>query len=259
MIRRTLLITLLAAGIAQAGTPDPKQAQYFKKYAKQANVPKAQEMLINKDAEPELTKGFKPLFNGKDLKGWTPLGGHSKFEVKDGSIIGTCVKGSPSTYLCTDKADYTDFVFTCEMKWLKPGNSGVMFRSQTKEETKKDKKTGEEKKSVTVFGPQAEMEGPGNDRDWSGGIYGQSCGGWYYPLWLEEHKEARKAFTDEGWSRLTVEAKGNVVKTWVNGKPCAHWVNDKYLKGSFGLQVHSGTETVVHWRNMKIKPLTAKK
>ena len=45
----------------------------------------------------------------------------------------------------------------------------------------------------TVFGPQAEMEGITGDRFWSGGIYGQSCGGYFYPLWLKEHQAARDA------------------------------------------------------------------
>ena len=50
------------------------------------------------------------------------------------------------------------------MKWEVDGNSGVMFRAQSK--TEKDKEI--------VFGPQAEMEGITGDRYWSGGIYGQS-------------------------------------------------------------------------------------
>lgn len=260
MIRQITLIAFFAVGIAYAGKVDPQQEQYIKKYEKQANVPKAEEMLVNTDKEPDLSEGFVSLFNGKDLEGWAPKGGHSKFEAKDGMIVGVCVAGSPSTYLCTEKNDYSDFVFTCEMKWLAPGNSGVMFRSQTKPGMKKDKKDPtKETEITTVFGPQAEMEGPGNDRGWSGGIYGQSCGGWYYPLWLEAHAEARKASDDTGWNRLTVMAKGDTVKTWVNGVPAAHWVNDVYLEGLFALQVHSGTKTIVHWRNIKVKPLSGEK
>jgi hypothetical protein len=258
MIRLVLLLSLSATGIAHAGEIDSQQEQYFTgKYGQQKNAPKPQEMLVNTDKEPDLHKGFTPLFNGKDLSGWTPKGGFSKFEAKDGIIVGTCVPGSDSTYLCTDKMDYTEFVFTCEMKWLTKGNTGVMFRSQTKQEMKTDKKDPTKKtEKTTVFGPQAEMEGPGRDRCWSGGIYGQSCGGWFYPMWLAEHKPARDSLNDAGWNRLAIMAKGNVVKTWLNGEPAAHWVNDTYLKGLFGLQIHSGKDTVVHWRNIQFKPLT---
>ena len=225
---------------------DPAQSAWYEKYKEQDNVPKPEEMLLNSDPEPKLTDGFTSLFNGKDLSGWTPKGGTCSFEVKDGLVIGTCVPGSNSTYLCTDKADYTDFVFTCDMKWEVDGNSGVMFHAQTK-----PGKTAE-----TVFGPQAEMEGITGDRFWSGGIYGQSCGGYFYPLWLTEHAEARAALDRTGWNRLTILAKGNVVKTWVNGVPAAHWVDDgTYAKGFFGLQIHKGAKGCVLWKNVRVKEL----
>ena len=107
------------------------------------------------------------------------------------------------------------------------------------------------------FGPQAEMEGITGDRFWSGGIYGQSCGGYFYPLWLEEHKEVRAALKKKDWNRLTIMAKGNVVRTWLNGVPAAHWVDDgTYSQGFFGLQIHKGTRGTVLFRNILVKELT---
>ena len=94
-----------------------------------------------------------------------------------------------------------------------------------------------------------------SERGWSGGIYGQSHGGWWYPLWLEEHAKVRKILKEDDWNRLTIHAKGNTVKTWVNGEPAAHWTNDEFLKGFFSLQVHSGKEGQVQWRNIKVKEL----
>ena len=42
---------------------------------------------------------------------------------------------------------------------------------------------------------------------------------------------------------MTVSARGKVVKTWINGVPAAHWVEDgTYPKGFFGLQIHKGTK-----------------
>ena len=153
---------------------DPSQAKWHKQYEKQKNTLDPAEMLLNTDPEPDLKKGFVDLFNGKDLTGWTPRGGKCKFEVEDGSIVGTCVPGSPSTYLSTNK-EYGDFIFTCDMKWLINSNSGIMFRAKSKGKNH-------------VFGPQAEMEEENKGRGWSGGIYGQSCGGFWYPMWLKEHK-----------------------------------------------------------------------
>ncbi len=239
--------SLVLSGVSFAGTIDPAQGEWHAKYKNQQNVPDPAEMLLNTDEEPDLSDGFAPLFNGKDLTGWSPKGGTCTFEAKDGLLVGTCVPGSSSTYLCTDKKDYKDFIFTCEMKWEADGNSGVMFRAQTKPG----------KNEETVFGPQAEMEGITGDRYWSGGIYGQSCGGYFYPLWLKEHAEARAALNRNGWNRLTISAKGNVVKTWINGVPVAHWVDDgSYPEGFFGLQIHKGQSGTVLWKGIRVKELT---
>jgi sugar phosphate isomerase/epimerase len=243
-----LVVTVVDS--VEAGKLDKAQSEWHQHYSKQANAPKPEEMLLNKDAEPDLSEGFEPLFNGKNLTGWSPLGGTCKFSVKDDCIVGQCVPGSASTYLCTDAADFTNFAFTCDMKWEIDGNTGVMFRAQVK-------KT--DKNAETVFGPQAEMEGFSKDRGWSGGIYGQSCGGFFYPVWLEEHQEARSALKKGVWNRLTISAHGKVVKTWVNGVPVAHWVGDgTYSKGLFGLQIHKGNAGTVLWKNLRIKELTSR-
>jgi hypothetical protein len=241
------LVLLCPSDSIAAGELDPQQHEWHARYKTQQNVPKPAEMLLNTDAEPELTEGFTSLFNGKDLSGWAAKGGTCTFKVRDGLLVGECVPGSESTYLCTEQSDYQDFVFTCEMKWEVDCNSGVMFRAQTRHD-----KNG----AVLVFGPQAEMEGFSQDRHWSGGIYGQSCGGYFYPLWLKEHQAARAATRKDDWNRLTISANGNSVKTWVNGVPASHWIDDgSYPRGFFGLQIHKGAKGVVLWREIYVKQL----
>ncbi|MDA7861408.1 DUF1080 domain-containing protein, partial [Akkermansiaceae bacterium] len=182
MDSRELIILVLVSVFGQgfAGELDPSQKSWILKYSKQENAPKPSEMLLNTDKEPELEEGFVSLLNGKDLSNWERKGGMSTFEYKNGMIVGTCVPGEPSTYLSTKRIDYSDFVFTCEMRWENDLNSGVMFRAKSE-------------RKRAVYGPQVEMEGVKNTRGWSGGIYGQSCGGYWYPLWLKEHSEARGA------------------------------------------------------------------
>ncbi len=246
-----VLLTLSAAVLtfaAQANTVSESQQKYVAKYKDQKTIPTPEEMLINTDKEPDLSSGFTDLFNGKDLTGWVTRGGKSQFEAIDGIIKGTCIPGSPSTYLCTDKADYKNFIFTCEMKWEVDGNSGVMLRATVKPGDKFE----------NVVGPQAEMEGFGGNfagRGWSGGIYGQGYGGWEYPLWLDAHEEVRQALKKEGWNRLTIKAEGNTIKTWLNGIPAANWETDEYKEGVFGLQVHAGAQGTILWRNIKVKEL----
>jgi len=239
----------------------PSQAKWYASYKvqkKQPNLPDPSKQLLNADEEPEHSgEGFVELFNGTDLSGWTPLGGKCTFEVKDGVIVGTCVKGASSTYLSTDKKDFGDFIFTCDIQWKVDGNTGVMFRAKSRPRKKSKVQSNENR---VVYGPQVEMEGFGENkkgRFWSGGIYGQSCGGYYYPLWLKEHVKTQDACKREGWNRVTISAKGNVVKTWINGVPMAHWVDEKseYLKGQFGLQVHAGRQGTISFRNLKVKEL----
>jgi hypothetical protein len=73
---------------------------------------------------------------------------------------------------------------------------------------------------------------------------------------LKEHQQAREALKRTDWNRLTIMAKTNVIKTWVNGVPAAHWVDDgTYAKGFFGLQIHKGAKGTVLWKNIRVKSL----
>jgi hypothetical protein len=252
MVRLKSLITAVFAGVIVACSAsankitDEAQLKWLEKYANRAGTPKPEEILLNTSPEPSLEGDFISLYNGKDLSGWTPRGGTCTFEAKGDIIEGVCVPGSPSTYLSTDKDDYTDFIFTCEIKWEVDGNTGIQFRSQIKQD----------KKGETVAGPQVEVEDKARNRGWSGAIYAQSLtGAYYYPLCLDAHAEARKAINYDDWNRITIEAKGDTVKTWVNGIPATHWKTDDHLKGFFSLQVHSGKQGTIHFRHIRVKEL----
>ncbi|MEM9296766.1 MAG: DUF1080 domain-containing protein [Bacteroidota bacterium] len=236
-------IYLIASGTF-ANQISEEQKKFIGKYKKQKTIIRPEDAFINKDPEPTLNDGFVDLYNGKDFKGWVKYGGNMDYHAEPEWIRGTCVPKEKSAYLSTVKSDYKDFIFTVEIKWEVDGNSGIMFRSYT-DHTK-----------TTAKGPQAEMEGMG-ERKWSGGIYGQGVGGWLYPLWLDAHKEARKALNFQNWNRLTIKAVGNLFQTWVNGVPCAKYTDeeDKFAQGFFSLQIHSGTKGEVLFRSPRVKEL----
>ncbi len=240
-------IGLLTALPASGANISDDQQRFIEKYQGHSKIVPPAEALIHTAPEPEICGEFVELYNGRDLSGWTPRGGDCTFEAKGEAIVGTTVPGSPSTYLSTEREDYQDFIFTAELKWEVNGNSGIMFRAQRKPD----------KRGEVVYGPQCEMEGLANDRGWSGGIYGQSDGGWIYPLWLDAHAGARQALKAGEWNRVTIQAIGPDIKTWVNGVPAAHWIDHQnaYQRGFFSLQVHSGTEGKIHFRNIKVKEL----
>jgi len=252
-MKTTCLIAALLLGLSGLAANEIAESQkkWIPVYEKQKNIPDPADMLLNTDPEPDLKRGFTSLYNGRDLNNWIPRGGHCRFEARGEAIVGVCVPGSPSTYLCTRRDDYSDFIFTAELKWEVDGNTGIMFRAASK--TEKDRKG---KPRETVFGPQAEMEAYSKKRYWSGGIYGQSAGGWIYPMWLKAHEPVRKAMKPMGqWNRITILARGDTIKTWLNGVPAAHWKTDQYRRGFFGLQIHAGKAGTVHFRNLKVKEL----
>ena len=69
-------------------------------------------------------ENWTPLFNGKDLSGWTRVNGKANYTVRDGAIVGTSKSGPPNTFLRTNK-NYGDFILEFEFKVDPKLNSGV--------------------------------------------------------------------------------------------------------------------------------------
>ncbi|SHK77305.1 protein of unknown function [Reichenbachiella agariperforans] len=182
------------------------------------------------------------LFNGKDLKGWTQLGGKATYEVIDNEIVGAAVPDTPNSFLTTKKK-YGDFILELEVFINSGLNSGIQIRSNTD----KDYRDG------VVHGYQVEIDP--SSRGWSGGIYDEQRRGWIYPL--SRNYKAASALNKAGWNKIHIEAIGSEINTWVNGVQCARLVDDMTAEGFIGLQVHSIWEdhlkgAQIKWRNIKI-------
>ena len=243
----SLMVLFLISSTAFGNEISQSQKQWVLKFKRklERTAPAPSEMLLNTDPEPKIGDDYKDLYNKKDLSGWTAIGGTSTSEAKGDIVVSTHVPKASNTYLWTSN-EYDNFIFSREIKWIIGCNSGVMFRSNTRKN-----KDG----SLKIYGPQVEMESPGQGRGWSGGIYGQGCGGYFYPLILNAHEEARAAVKNDDWNRITLKAEGRNIKTWINGVPAANWNTEEYLKGSLGFQLHEGKQGLVHFRNIKIKEL----
>ncbi|ACU05079.1 3-keto-disaccharide hydrolase [Pedobacter heparinus] len=187
------------------------------------------------------TAGWKNLFDGKTLKGWHQLNGKAKYEVINGSIVGTTVTAEPNSFLATNE-DYGDFILELELK-VGQMNSGIQFRSLSDPADHNGR----------VRGYQVEVDP--SDRAWSGGIYDEARRGWMYQT--EMHPAAKKAFVKKGWNKYRIEAIGPVIRTWVNDVPVAYMVDDMTAKGFIALQVHGVKERAggaqIQWRNIKIQ------
>lgn len=190
---------------------------------------------------------FTAIFDGKTLDGWTQRNGTATYTVENGTIVGTTKKGSPNSFLCSNKL-YDNFELIFEVKVHNNLNSGVQIRSQTKEGPK-----------GRVNGPQVEIEASGSKGAESGYIYGEAAGGWMTP---RDKRKPHKHFKDGEWNKYRILAEGARIQTWINGTQISDLVDEAKLKshpkGFIGLQVHGvGNRGPfdVAWRNIKIREI----
>ena len=187
---------------------------------------------------------WNPLFDGKTLKGFKQLGGKALYEVKNGEIVGTTVKDTPSSFLATEQ-DYGDFILELELNVAEGMNSGIQFRSLSLPDYKEGR----------VHGYQAEVDP--SDRAWSGGIYDEGRRDWLYIPNI--NPAGKMAFKRNGqWNKYRIEAIGNVIRTWINDVPVAYLVDDMTAKGFIALQIHAIYGTMkegmqIRWKNIRIQ------
>ena len=192
--------------------------------------------------EPTDNTPWVSLFDGESLNGWTQKGGKANYTVRDNSIVGSTVHDTPNSFLTTNKM-YGDFIMELDYKVDSTMNSGIQIRSNSFPHYMDGR----------VHGYQIEIDP--SDRAWSAGIYDEARKGWLHPL--TGNPEAQKAFKQNDWNHYRIEAIGDTLKTWINGVPAAHLIDDKTSEGFIALQVHSigddqkeGTEII--WKNIKI-------
>ncbi|MBE0538063.1 MAG: DUF1080 domain-containing protein [Phycisphaerae bacterium] len=192
-------------------------------------------------ASSGFAQAWRPLFDGKTLDGWHVRGGTAEYHIEDGAIVGTTVKGSPNTFLCTE-SDYGDFVLEFEVKCDPALNSGVQVRSRVTKENR-------------VFGYQAEIAAARTAS--AGSIYDEGRRGrWVYLI--PKDSPAAKAYKDDDWNQYRIACTGPRIQTWINGVPCTDTIDTLDTTGFIGLQVHSvggDPKLQVRWRNIRIREL----
>jgi hypothetical protein len=172
--------------------------------------------------------GLKPIFNGKDFTGWRKVGSKPSYTIEDGAVR---IQGGPG-YLESGE-DYADFMAQLEIRAEPNSNSGVFFRGPRVE--------GDEFKRW----PQGyEAQVFNHPRDFTtGGIYGFIA--------------ARGVFSQDGeWFVMTINAVGNRLVTWVNGRPAVDWedTENRFRDGILALQAHD-PNSIIYYRKVEIKQL----
>lgn len=195
---------------------------------------------------------FKPLFNGKNLDGWTRVNGLGEFKVSDGHITGSGKNVKNNTFLRTDRT-YKDFDLRFEMKFDDlSGNSGMMFRGL--------QRPGQDGR---VHGYQCEHDNR-RGRSWTAGLYDEARRGWLVPD-RDDPVESKK-FSEQGqrlmklddWNRIRILCEGRHIRIWLNGELRVDFTDKDEAftpEGFLALQVHSGDSCNVRWRNLRIREL----
>ena len=175
-----------------------------------------------------------PIFNGRDLDGWT-VHGTELWYVDAGDLICESGPAAQYGYLRTNET-YTDFDLTLEFKQEANGNSGVFFRSTID--------------GTIISGWQAEVAPPGL---FSGGIYESYGRGWL----IQPDPSKDSALHMGEWNTMRVRVVGTRVTTWINSTEMIDFTDDNIgaATGHIALQIHDGGGIKVRWRNIEVTRL----
>ena len=160
--------------------------------------------------------GFTKLFNGKDLTGWEATGG-AAWSVEDGQLVGTQGPNNTPGDLFTE-ASYDDFLLTVTYRTEWPCNTGVWFRFQSPQ-----------------IAYQADILEYKNPVAYSGTLY---CPGKLFLAINEDPDLVDRG----GWNTIKVQAEGDHLQIWLNGRQVADVHDDTADSGKIGFQVHPGAE-----------------
>jgi hypothetical protein len=187
--------------------------------------------------------GFQPIFNGKNLEGWTGAVDH--YEVKNGALA--CKPGRGGTLFT--KEEYSDFVARLEFKLPPGGNNGLAIRYPGSGDTAYVGMC-----ELQVLDDTAEKYRKLDSRQYHGSIYGM----------VAPHRGFLRPVGQ--WNFQEVTVKGSTIKVELNGtvildadvsKVTEFMGNSKHPgkdrpSGHFGFAGHNDP---VEFRNIRIKRL----
>lgn len=170
------------------------------------------------------------FFDGESLRGWS--GDTRLWSVDDGEIVGR-TSGLEHNAFLVSELELGDFRLSFEVRLAgDAGNSGVQFRSRARDDG-------------DVEGLQADI-GPG----WWGKLYEEHGRG------LLAQSGCEAAVIADAWNRYEIEARGSLVRTWINGIACVELDDTAFARrGQIALQLHSGGATEVRLRKLVLELL----
>jgi hypothetical protein len=182
---------------------------------------------------------WQSLFNGKDLSGWRNIGSE-EWVVKDGAIVGTGISKEYG-YLATEEK-YQSFHLSLRFKCEADGNSGVYIHCDFAPD------------SVKVSqGRQIEIDRAIGHH--TGGIYGDGKG---WIAWPAPEYEA--VIRPYDWNDMLIRVEGKRYVVVLNGIEILDFTypSPDASDGYIALQLHSGGEGRMQFKDIWIRDLTAR-
>ena len=225
---------------------------------------------LSASAQDKSEKGFKKIFNGKNLKGWD--GSKELWSVKNGAIVGQTTEEHPAkenTFLIWTNGTVGDFELRCSYKIVANnnkgfGNSGIQYRSKIVKP-----------EYWAASGYQADMEA---GKTYSGILYEEKARGILAQRGQKvvikddngkpkievvgsvgDSAEIQKSIKSEDWNDYVIIAKGNHLQHFINGKQTVDVTDEDAAnaakQGILALQLHHGPPMTVEFKNIRIKTL----
>jgi sugar phosphate isomerase/epimerase len=184
----------------------------------------------------EEQKRCKPIFNGKDLDGWTKIEG-GEWTIENDVLIGRNGQNwstnpeKTGSWLSTKK-QYADFRLELQYTLGERSNSGIFFRSSHE---KNPAFTGYEMQIHDSPGRPPSKSGPSS----------------IYDLVAPTKNLVRPAGQ---WNTVTIVARGPKIQFWMNGEQVLETEQTRSMKGYIGLQNHDA-RSVVKFKNIRVEEL----
>lgn len=186
---------------------------------------------------------WRSLFDGRTLAGW-----HNPYDWGEAWAEGgeLRLRGAKKFFLVANER-FRDFVLEAEVMLPDAAsNSGIQFRSHVEKNR--------------VYGYQAEVDP--SPRQWSGGLYDEGRREWLTPVRGDTASErafrarAGSAFKPAGWNRYRIEARGDSLKIFVNGRLTTAYRDTLDRDGYVAVQHHGEAGKVYRFRNIRVRVLS---
>lgn len=214
------------------------------KYRKYLLIVPASLMLIGCNSDPWIS-----LFDGESLEGWKASENTASWKIEEGAIS----TAGERSHLYYDGEvldhDFKNFEFVVDVKTTPGSNSGIYFHTEFQEEGWPSK----------GYECQVINSNPVTDH---GGYVEHKMTGSIYAI----RNVWKTPVSDNEWFNYRIVVRGKTIQTFINGMLAAEYTEPAEIYRSSGMEeriLGSGTfafqchdpESVVHYKNIKVKPL----